>query len=130
MFTAKPPAMEAFCMEGKMSIDELMTYLVTPVAQVLLIIGLAEVIKRMNVMPSKFIPLADLAMGIVFSIAVYWSYGIVNAVLAGIAIGLSACGLFSGIKNVTQPQWTFSEDANEMIEDGEVYEDEDNTAKE
>lgn len=114
-------------MEEKMSIDQLMTYLVTPVAQVMLIIGLAEVIKKLNIMPNNFIPVADLAMGILLSIAVYWSHGIVNAVLAGIAIGLSACGLFSGIKNVTQPQWTFSEDAEEMIEDGEEYEDEDNT---
>ena len=112
-----------------MSIDQLMTYLVTPVAQVMLIIGLAEVIKRLNIMPANFIPVADLVMGIVLSIAVYRNHGIVNAVLAGIAIGLSACGLFSGIKNVSQPQWTFSEDAEEMIEDGEEYEDEDNTTK-
>ena len=111
-----------------MSIEQLMTYLVTPVAQVMLIIGLAEVIKKLEIMPTNFIPLADLAMGILMSIAVYWSHGIVNAVLAGIAIGLSACGLFSGIKNVSQPQWTFSEDANEMIEDGEEYADEDRTA--
>lgn len=112
-----------------MSIEELMTYLVTPVAQVLLIMGLAEVIKRLNIMPNKFIPVVDIVMGILLSIAVYWSYGIVKAVLAGIAIGLSACGLFSGIKNVTQPQWTFNDDGNEMIEDGEDYEDEDNTTK-
>ena len=117
-------------MEEKMSINDLITYLVTPVAQVMLIIGLAEVIKKLDIMPTNFIPVADLVMGIAMSIAVYWSYGIVNAVLVGIAIGLSACGLFSGIKNVTQPQWTFSDDADAMIEDGEDYEDEDNTTKE
>lgn len=110
-----------------MSIDQLITYLVTPVAQVMLIIGLAEVIKRLNIMPNNFIPVADIAMGIIFSLAVYWNHGVVNAVLAGIAIGLSACGLFSGIKNVTQPQWTFNEDGDEMIEDGEDHADENNT---
>ena len=49
---------------------------------------------------------------------------------SGIALGLSACGLFSGIKNVSQPQWTFNEDSTEeLIEDGDIYENEDNTAK-
>ena len=116
-----------------MDIADLIKYLLTPVAQVLLIIGIAEMIKRLGV-PAKFIPLIDLALGLVSGIGIYglsMDYPIYQAVLVGIALGLSACGLFSGIKNVSQPQWTFNEsDIEELIEDGETYEDEDYTAKE
>ena len=53
-----------------MDIKELMTYLFTPVAQVALIIGIAEIIKRMG-MATKFIPLVDLGLGLISGIGVY-----------------------------------------------------------
>ena len=115
-----------------MDINELIKYLLTPMAQIALIMGIAELAKRSGV-ATKFIPLIDLGLGLVSGVFVYgivMEYGIANGVLVGIALGLSACGLFSGIKNVSQPQWTFNEDGiEELAEDGEIYEDEDNTAK-
>ena len=87
-----------------MDIQELMTYLLTPVAQIALIIGLAEVAKRVGY-PVKYIPLIDLALGLISGICVFGillDMGIAYGVLIGIALGLSACGLFSGIKNISQ----------------------------
>lgn len=85
-----------------MAIEDLITYLLTPVAQVALIIGLAEIAKKVG-LPKRWIPLLDLGLGIIIGVIVYGialNYGIVNGILVGIAFGLSACGLFSGIKNV------------------------------
>lgn len=82
--------------------EDLITYLLTPVAQVALIIGLAEIAKKIG-MPTRWIPLLDLGLGIISGVIVYGfalGYGVINGVLVGIAVGLSACGLFSGIKNV------------------------------
>jgi len=87
-----------------METQDLITYLVTPVAQVALIIALAELIKRSGV-DSKYIPLVDLGLGILSGIVVYTIYShmqVIEGVLLGIALGLSACGLFSGVKNVTE----------------------------
>jgi len=87
-----------------MDIQELITYLLTPVAQIALIIGLAEVAKKVG-FPVKYIPIIDLVLGLISGICVFgiaMDLGIANGVLVGLAIGLSACGLFSGIKNVAQ----------------------------
>lgn len=87
-----------------MDINELLTYLFTPVAQVAVIIGLAEIIKRVGV-ESKYIPVIDLALGLVSGVFVYGfilEYGIAQGIILGIALGLSACGLFSGIKNTLE----------------------------
>lgn len=87
-----------------MDIKELITYLLTPLAQIALIIGLAEVAKRVG-FPVKYIPLIDLGLGLVSGVCVYgigMKVGIIESILVGLALGLSACGLFSGIKNVSQ----------------------------
>lgn len=87
-----------------MSIDELINYLFTPLAQVGLIIGLAEIIKRLG-LESRFIPLVDLVLGLISGIYVYsfgLGYGMLQGALIGIALGLEACGLFSGFKNLIQ----------------------------
>lgn len=88
-----------------MDTNELITYLLSPAAQVLLIIALAELIKRMELFDSKFIPLVDLALGIVSGVIVFGimqELGILTGILLGVALGLMACGLFSGVKNVTE----------------------------
>lgn len=85
-----------------MDVKELIAYLVTPVVQIALIMGLAEVLKKMG-MPKKYIPMFDLVFGIVASIIIYsigMGYTIIEGIVLGTALGLSACGLFSGIKNV------------------------------
>ena len=82
--------------------EDLITYLFTPVAQVALIMGLAQLCKNLGV-NTRWIPLIDLVLGLVSGICVYgifMGYGIVVGVVLGFALGLSACGLFSGIKNV------------------------------
>ena len=85
-----------------MDINDLVTYLLTPIAQVALIMALAEVIKRIG-LDSRWIPLVDLGLGIVAGLAVYTGhlgYSVVEGIIVAIVCGLSACGLFSGVKNV------------------------------
>ena len=87
-----------------MSAEELIAYLLTPVAQVALIMGIAEIIKRLG-LETKWIPVIDLVLGLISGISIYGfalGHGIVDGIVLGIALGLSACGLFSGIKNVTE----------------------------
>lgn len=87
-----------------MDINDLVTYLLTPAAQIALIIGLAELVKKLG-LEAKWIPLVDVALGIISGVCVYglhMEYGILNGILVGMFIGLSACGLFSGIKNITE----------------------------
>lgn len=87
-----------------MEITEMLAYLVTPVAQVALIMALAELIKRLG-LDKRYIPLVDLGLGILSGVVVYTIYtGMqpIEGVLIGIALGLSACGLFSGTKNVVE----------------------------
>lgn len=85
-----------------MDIDEFMTYLFTPIVQVAIIIGLAEVVKRLG-LETRFIPLFDVVIGIIGGIMIYGvtlGYGVLRGALIGIALGLEACGLFSGCKNL------------------------------
>lgn len=87
-----------------MNIDELIIYLLAPASQVALIMGIAEVLKKIGLNP-KFVPVVDLLLGIVSGICVFGlllGYGVGYGVLLGVALGLSACGLFSGVKNVFQ----------------------------
>ena len=85
-----------------MDVMDLIGYLLTPTAQVALIIGLAELIKKAG-MDSKYIPIVDVVLGLISGIGVYGfalGYGTVNGIMLGLALGLSACGLFSGAKNL------------------------------
>lgn len=87
-----------------MDITELIAHLLNPFVHVGLIIGIAEIIKRLG-LPKKYIPLVDVALGLLSGICVYGiglEYGVINGILIGLAMGLSACGLFSGIKNLTE----------------------------
>lgn len=87
-----------------MGIDELTKFLLMPTGQVALIIGLSEIIKRLG-LKKKWIPLIDLGFGLLSGIGIYglmFQKGIVTGIVIGIAFGLSACGLFSGIKNLTE----------------------------
>ena len=88
-----------------MGIEELTECLIAPATQVALIIGVAEVIK--TACKTKYIPLIDLALGLVSGVFVFGmlcGYGIGYGAITGIALGLSACGLFSGIKNLNQKE--------------------------
>lgn len=86
--------------------DELINYLLAPVGQVALIIGLAQLAKNLGLKP-KLIPLFDVLCGLVGGILVYFiefNYDLIQSAMIGLAIGLSACGLFSGIKNVLKKE--------------------------
>lgn len=85
-----------------MNAQDIIVMLLTPASQIALIIALVEMIKSMG-FPTKFIPLVDLVLGLISGICVYGlmqGMGIANGIILGIALGLSACGLFSGIKNL------------------------------
>ena len=87
-----------------MDINELINFLLTPMAQVALIIGLAELAKKAG-LDSRWIPLVDVGLGLISGIIVFgitMGYGVINGCIVGLAEGLSACGLFSGIKNLTE----------------------------
>lgn len=84
--------------------EDLLNYLLAPVGQVALIIGLAQLAKNLG-LKSKYIPLFDVLCGLVGGILVYFiefKYDIIQSIMIGLAIGLSACGLFSGIKNFAE----------------------------
>lgn len=86
--------------------DELMKYLFTPIAQIGLICGIAEIFKMFGV-DKKWIPIIDIVFGILSGLCVYTGaqkYTITEGVVLGIALGLSACGLFSGIKNTIRKE--------------------------
>ncbi|MCR5479491.1 MAG: holin [Ruminococcus sp.] len=85
-----------------MNTDELINYLLSPVGLTVLVIGIAELLKKVGY-PTKYIPLVDLAFGILGGVSVFGvelKYGVFKGIIIGIAIGLSACGLFSGVKNI------------------------------
>lgn len=85
-----------------MSFDELIVELLTPASQVALIIALAEVCKKIGV-ETRWIPLIDIFLGLLSGVFIYgmmMKKGVANGLLVGIALGLCACGLFSGVKNV------------------------------
>ena len=109
-----------------MNIAEFLEYLFTPAAQIALIIGLAEIIKRSGC-PKKWIPLVDLALGLLFGVLVdgiMLQHGALNGVIVGIGLGLSSCGLFSGVKNLAERKSDedFTDDAEN--EDEETEQDE------
>jgi len=87
-----------------MEVNELITTLLTPVMQVALIMAIAEIVKKLG-LASKWIPLVDLALGLASGLLIYTAhlhFSPVEGVVLGIALGLSACGLFSGVKNLTR----------------------------
>jgi len=87
-----------------MGMDELVTFLFTPISQVGLIMGIAEIIKKAG-LEARYIPLVDLGLGLLSGIGVYgigMNYGIVKGIVIGLSFGLEACGIFSGFKNIVK----------------------------
>lgn len=87
-----------------MDAKELINQLITPVGQVALVMALAELFKQAG-FDKKYIPIVDVILGLVSGVAVFCltlHYSVAESIILGLAIGLSACGLFSGTKNITQ----------------------------
>ncbi len=66
-----------------------------------LIIGLVAVAKKSGV-PTKALPLLSLAVGLVIGVLYASNGDIKQGVLVGAMLGLSASGLYSGAKKVTE----------------------------
>ena len=97
-----------------MSIDELITYIFTPAAQVALVIGLVEVAKRLG-LPKAFAPLMDVALGIVTGVVAFGlilGYGIPTGIYVGLAVGLAAGGMFDVVKKTAERITANKEDTN------------------
>ena len=78
------------------------SFLISPTASISLIIALAEFAKLLGIQ-TRFIPVFDLLFGLFFGLLIYtveMKLSLVKGILAGLALGLSACGLFSGAKNL------------------------------
>ena len=63
------------------------------------IMALAELLKKVGV-NAKYIPIADLILGIAAGFVYLYPGDYKMAALYGIIAGLSAAGLYSGVKNV------------------------------
>lgn len=66
-----------------------------------IIVGLVEVIKQFNI-PSKYVPIVALVLGIIFGIVFVSDGDILQGVLVGISMGLGAVGLYSGVTNFVE----------------------------
>lgn len=78
--------------------EELLVYAGIPA--VLLIIGLAEIAKGLG-FNVKFIPVFNLILGLAAGIGLNMD-DIVKGIFVGLAVGLSASGLYSGVKNTKE----------------------------
>jgi hypothetical protein len=63
------------------------------------IMAIAEMIKGLG-FPTKFIPLVNLALGLLAGFFAIPNETPVGSVITGLILGLSASGLYSGSKNV------------------------------
>lgn len=78
--------------------EQLLVYAGIPA--VLLIIGISELIKGLGFNP-KFIPVINLVLGLVSGIVLN-ADDVMRGIFVGLAVGLSASGLYSGIKNTKE----------------------------
>lgn len=65
-------------------------------------IGLTELVKKMEIIPVKFMAVISLVIGLAIGIAYIASGDLKTGIWQGLGIGLSASGLFSGVKNLTE----------------------------
>ena len=71
---------------------------------VAIIIGLSQAIKQAADVNAKFIPLIDVALGLALSFGYSFieEISVPYVIFYGLAMGLTACGLFSGGKNILE----------------------------
>ena len=62
-----------------------------------IIIGIVEVVKRAG-LPVKFSPLVSVTLGVIFGIL--YVQPLLDGIVIGLMVGLSATGLYSGSKHV------------------------------
>lgn len=71
------------------------------VALVPLLIGILEAIKKLGVNP-KYVPIISMIIGVSAGIIMFGQEDVVAGVILGLAISLSAVGLYSGTKNTLE----------------------------
>lgn len=76
--------------------NEYLTLVLVPI-----LIGVLEVIKRTDLFSSEFIPVVSLVLGVVLGI-IFSGFNIKDGIIAGLFIGLSAVGLYSGTNSVVK----------------------------
>lgn len=68
-----------------------------------LIIGLVEVLKFFGI-PKKLMPIASLTLGIIAGIIYVYPGNLKAGILVGLMMGLSASGMYSGGKAMTEKE--------------------------
>lgn len=76
--------------------NEYLTLVLVPI-----LIGVLNVVKKAELFNSKFIPVLSLVLGILLGI-VFTGFNVKDGTIAGLFIGLSAVGLYSGTTNVIE----------------------------
>ena len=76
--------------------NEYLTLVLVPI-----LIGVLQVIKKSDLFNSKFIPIVSLVLGVLLGI-VFTGFNIKDGIIAGLFIGLSAVGLYSGTNSVIE----------------------------
>lgn len=66
-----------------------------------ILIGLLEVVKKAKLFDDRFIPLVSLVLGLILGV-VFSGFNIKDGIIAGLFLGLSAVGLYSGTTNVIE----------------------------
>lgn len=66
-----------------------------------ILVGLLQAIKQAAFINDKFVPIISIVLGVVLGI-VFTGFEIKEGIIAGLFIGLSAVGLFSGSTNVSE----------------------------
>ena len=68
-----------------------------------LVLAMTEGIKRIEVMPKKYLPVIAIVIGVGLSLVTkHLGEEASQAIIQGLIAALTACGLFSGVKNITQ----------------------------
>ncbi|MEI3605911.1 hypothetical protein SPD48_09435 [Pseudogracilibacillus sp. SE30717A] len=73
----------------------------TDVLLIAVIVGLVELLKKLN-LPHKLLPVASLIFGLIGGVFYLFPNDLKAGILTGIIIGLSASGLYSGVKNTVE----------------------------
>ena len=66
-----------------------------------ILVGILQVVKKTELVDMKFIPVVSIVVGLLLGIF-FSGYQLNEGIIAGLIIGLSAVGLFSGTKNVIE----------------------------
>jgi hypothetical protein len=79
------------------------TQILFGIAVVPAVVGLVEVCKDLG-LPSRAAPAAAVVFGVLAALAQLYAgtWPWIQAVVLGVSLGLSACGLYSGVKTVAQ----------------------------